>query len=233
MSRLAQAAPMHHRDSFGPYLRRTRERRGVTLEHLAQRTKVSLDLWAALERGDLSRWPTGIFARAYIREYAELVGLNPTETIDDFCRLFSQVGDRRAANLLRAHGAIVGHDVRWQDDLVGQAAERDRRRRATDEPRDASAQARGWHPNWGRLLATVIDTSGVLAIAAAAAWLLRVDFWASVAAAGLIWNTIGVYGLGSTLGGTTVAWLGRLTHGVSGTRALLSRAGHPPAPTDA
>lgn len=221
---------MHDRNSFGSFLRRARERRGVSLEDIAQRTKVSVDLWAALERGDLSRWPSGISARAFVREYAEAVDLDPMGTVDEFCRVFPH-GDRRAAGLLRAHGAIVGHDTRWQDDLVGHVVEKDRRRRVTEEERAAPPRARAWQPNYGRLLATLVDAGGVLAVAAAVAWLLRLDVWATVAATGLIWNTAGVYRFGSTLGAAAIAGLGRLTQGAGGTRALLT--GRRPAPTDA
>jgi cytoskeletal protein RodZ len=38
----------------------------------------------ALERSDLSRLPGGIFTRAFIRAYAEEVGLDPDRTIQDF-----------------------------------------------------------------------------------------------------------------------------------------------------
>jgi cytoskeleton protein RodZ len=38
----------------------------------------------ALERSDLSRLPGGIFTRAFIRAYAEEVGLDPDRTIEDF-----------------------------------------------------------------------------------------------------------------------------------------------------
>jgi cytoskeletal protein RodZ len=38
----------------------------------------------ALERSDLSRLPGGIFTRAFVRAYAEEVGLDPDRTIQDF-----------------------------------------------------------------------------------------------------------------------------------------------------
>jgi cytoskeletal protein RodZ len=38
----------------------------------------------ALERSDLSRLPGGIFTRAFIRAYAQEVGLDPERTIQDF-----------------------------------------------------------------------------------------------------------------------------------------------------
>ena len=55
----------HH--AFGSRLRTQRERRGVTLESIVDSTKIKLSLLAALERGDASQWPRGLFRRAYIR----------------------------------------------------------------------------------------------------------------------------------------------------------------------
>src|SRR5689334_8952884 len=79
---------MSGREAFGPNLRRLRLQRGISLEEIARRTKVSAELWAGLERNDLSRWPTGIFARAYVREYAHVLGIEAEHTVDEFCRCF-------------------------------------------------------------------------------------------------------------------------------------------------
>jgi transcriptional regulator with XRE-family HTH domain len=80
---------------FGMALRRERERRGISLEAVAESTKIGLALLAGLERGDLSRWPTGIFRRAFIRAYAEAIGLGPDETVGRFDRAFGsgEVGE--------------------------------------------------------------------------------------------------------------------------------------------
>jgi transcriptional regulator with XRE-family HTH domain len=72
---------------LGVRLRRQRERRGVSLQDIAQETKISSRLLADLERGDLSRWPAGIFGRAFIRSYAEAVGLEPREVLIEFLQL--------------------------------------------------------------------------------------------------------------------------------------------------
>jgi transcriptional regulator with XRE-family HTH domain len=69
---------------FGLRLRRERERRGVSLAHIANETKISRGLLSDLERGDLSRWPAGIFGRAFLRSYAEAVGLEPREVLTEF-----------------------------------------------------------------------------------------------------------------------------------------------------
>jgi transcriptional regulator with XRE-family HTH domain len=63
--------------SLGVYLRAERERRGLTLRTISESTKVSIPLLEGLEADDISRWPGGIFRRAFVRSYAEAVGLDP------------------------------------------------------------------------------------------------------------------------------------------------------------
>lgn len=106
---------MSERDSFGPRLRRERERRGVSLDAIASRTKVSVELWKGLESNDFSRWPTGLYARSFVRGYARAVGLDADEIVDDFCRLFS-VGDRRALPVIKAQAELIGHETDAKDD---------------------------------------------------------------------------------------------------------------------
>lgn len=129
------------RDAFGPNLRRLRLQRGVPLEQIAQSTKVCVALWAGLERNDLSRWPTGIYARSYMRDYARAVGADPEATVDEFCRLFPH-GDRRVAPLIREHSAIVGHSSAWQDEVPATVIAGDRRgNSSTPQARASSAPA--------------------------------------------------------------------------------------------
>jgi transcriptional regulator with XRE-family HTH domain len=108
---------MSGREAFGPNLRRIRLQRGVSLKQLADDTKVAETLWAGLERNDFSRWPNGIFARAYVREYAKAIGVDPETTVDEFCRWFPN-GDRRAAPIIKGQAEIVGHDeLEWRDEV--------------------------------------------------------------------------------------------------------------------
>ena len=77
---------MIERREFGAWLRREREHRGISLDAVAEQTKINVALLAGLERGDLTRWPTGIFRRAFVRSYAAAVGLD----VDHVSSLFSQ-----------------------------------------------------------------------------------------------------------------------------------------------
>ena len=79
------------RRAFGDRARRQRERRGVSLEAIAQATKVPASLFAGLERGDCSRWPGGVYSRAYVRAYAEAIGLDPDEAVEDFTAAFVEI----------------------------------------------------------------------------------------------------------------------------------------------
>ena len=115
---------MSAREAFGPNLRRLRMQRGISLEFIARETKVSVAIWTGLERNDLSRWPTGIYARAYVRSYAQLIGADPEATVDEFCRLFPK-GDRRAERLIRGQAEIVGHPLAWRDQVPGGSDRRD------------------------------------------------------------------------------------------------------------
>jgi transcriptional regulator with XRE-family HTH domain len=79
---------VNERRAFGDRLRRERERSGVSLESLSQATKVAVSLYTGLERGECSRWPAGIYGRSYVKAYAEAVGLNAQDTVEEFSALF-------------------------------------------------------------------------------------------------------------------------------------------------
>ncbi|MGE3176135.1 MAG: helix-turn-helix domain-containing protein [Vicinamibacterales bacterium] len=131
------------REAFGPNLRRIRLQRGISMEQIAESTNIAQDLLEGLERNDFSEWPTGIFARAYVRQYAYAIGVDPDATVDEFCRFFLE-GDRRAEGVIREQAAIVGHDLDWQDDV-------ERGRRATDPGHEREGRSRV-RPGQGSLL---------------------------------------------------------------------------------
>lgn len=77
--------------TLGAYLRAERERRDLALRTISESTKVSLPLLEGLESDDISRWPGGIFRRAFVRSYAEAVGLDPDEIFKRFERQYKPV----------------------------------------------------------------------------------------------------------------------------------------------
>jgi transcriptional regulator with XRE-family HTH domain len=84
----------HHRnvnqsnESLCDRLRRERERRQIALSSISANTKISASLFEGLERGDVSRWPSGIYRRSFIRAYASGIGLDPDATAKEFLEQF-------------------------------------------------------------------------------------------------------------------------------------------------
>ncbi|MGH9400170.1 MAG: helix-turn-helix domain-containing protein [Thermoanaerobaculia bacterium] len=70
--------------SFGEELRRERVVRGISLEEIAQTTKISLRLLTALEKSDLSKLPAPTFTRGFIRAYAKELGIDPDEKVNAY-----------------------------------------------------------------------------------------------------------------------------------------------------
>ena len=107
---------MNPQEAFVTRLRRHRQRNGISLDDMAGDTRVKRELLEALERNDLSEWPRGLYARAWIRAYASAVGLDPIDTVDEFCRLFPQ-GDRRAQSTIREIASIVAAESAYRDEF--------------------------------------------------------------------------------------------------------------------
>jgi transcriptional regulator with XRE-family HTH domain len=183
---------MGEREAFGPNLRRIRVQRGISLDQIAAATKVSHDLWSGLERNDFSRWPTGIYARAYVRAYALQVGVDAETAVDDFCRFFPQ-GDRRVARVVREQAALVGHQSAWKDELTG--AVKRNRRAIVDAEEDPPLIG---FTRTGRIIASIVDTAAVLGIAAGITSLLPVGWAGSLGLVALGYHAISLVALGCT-----------------------------------
>lgn len=185
---------MSEQDTFGPRLRSDRERRGISIDTIVAVTKVSADLWVGLERNDFSKWPSGIFARAFIRDYAKAVGLDSDEIVDEFCRLFPQ-GDRRTGRIIQAQAEIIGHDPAAVEDAGLVPAAGDRRTVARDRKALARARRIRLAP---RAVAAALDVACAMSLAALGSALARAGFWSSVGVTAIFY-----YSLSTVFGGAT------------------------------
>jgi hypothetical protein len=68
----------------GIHLRTGRERLGLTLADIADRTKISPRVLRAIEDGDTAALPPPIFVRGFLRSYAREVGLDPDDTVRSY-----------------------------------------------------------------------------------------------------------------------------------------------------
>ena len=194
---------MSDRDTFGPRLRSERERRGISIETIAAVTKVGADLWLGLERNDFSKWPSGIFARAFIRDYAKAIGLDGDELVDEFCRLFPQ-GDRRAARLIRAQAEIIGHVPSAVEDPAMVPRAGDRRASARERKADARARRLRLAP---RALAAAVDVLCTLSLALIGPAVGGAGFWPSVGVTAVIYYSAATIFTGASLGSHAVEYL--------------------------
>ena len=107
---------MTPQEAFVTRLRRHRQRNRISLDEIAAETRVKKELFAAFEVNDLSAWPRGLYARAWVRTYACAVGLDPIDTVDEFCRLFPQ-GDRRGHATMHDIASIVATAAEFKDEF--------------------------------------------------------------------------------------------------------------------
>lgn len=201
------------KETFGPVLRAARERRGVTLKQLAAETKLSVELWEALEDNNLARWPKRVFARSYVRDYAERIGLDADEVVNEFCRLFPEWGDRRAERVIREKAQIIAHDLDWED-LPAPS-----NRRSSDRAAGAAPGFIGRHR--ARLLAIALDASVVLGIGYVAR-LGGLAYWPSTAITGLSYSGFATFFTGRTFGLIASEWIFRTLQHMPSARRLLS-----------
>jgi len=143
---------MNPQDAFVTRLRRYRENSQISLDEIATMMRVNRELLEAFERNDLSEWPRGLYARAWIRAYASVVGLDPSDTVNQFCRLFPH-GDRRVGGTIQEMAAIVAHSSEYRDEF-GHAADRRRSPEANVLPEQTwyAAMAQWTQMLWWRMV---------------------------------------------------------------------------------
>jgi cytoskeleton protein RodZ len=70
--------------SFGERLKREREKKGITIEEIAQITKISGRNLRALEDEQFAKLPGGIFNRGFVRAYARHLGIDEEQAVSDY-----------------------------------------------------------------------------------------------------------------------------------------------------
>jgi cytoskeleton protein RodZ len=66
-------------DVFG--LRNWRQRKGISLESIAENTKLSVRHLQAIESGEFRKLPGGIYDTNYIRQYARAIGFDEAKLL--------------------------------------------------------------------------------------------------------------------------------------------------------
>ncbi|ONK23183.1 hypothetical protein BLX87_11235 [Bacillus sp. VT-16-64] len=69
---------------LGSRLRMAREEKGISLEQLQSMTKIQKKYLIGIEEGNYDIMPGKFYARAFIKQYAEAVGLSPEELFEEY-----------------------------------------------------------------------------------------------------------------------------------------------------
>ena len=68
-------------ETFGEYLRRERELRQITLQEVAEGTKIAIHMLKAMEADQWEKLPAELFIKGFVKSYAEFIGLVPEEVL--------------------------------------------------------------------------------------------------------------------------------------------------------
>jgi cytoskeletal protein RodZ len=61
-----------------------RQRIGISLEQIAQVTRIAPHYLRAIEAEDFAKIPSGVYATSYIRQYARAIGYSETTLLDQY-----------------------------------------------------------------------------------------------------------------------------------------------------
>ena len=99
------------KESLGARLRQERENKQIPLASIAASTKIKLEWLDGLENDDVSKWPSGIFRRGFIRSYAQAIGLQPDPVIREFLALYPDPAEVERAAAAQESKAQRGRGV--------------------------------------------------------------------------------------------------------------------------
>ena len=68
---------------FGADLKKIREKRGITLHDIANKTRIHVTLLEKMEHGDFSFY-SSTYIRAFLKQYSKITGLNPDEVLFNY-----------------------------------------------------------------------------------------------------------------------------------------------------
>lgn len=74
----------------GPFLKRVREYKGLSVERISEKTKINPYYITSLEKMDSKGLPASVFVRGYISQIAKELGLNEKAVADSYLMLFKK-----------------------------------------------------------------------------------------------------------------------------------------------
>jgi len=94
---------------LGDLLRIEREKQGLSLDEVHDSTKISKSALRSLEAGTAEDLPHPVYTKGFIKNYAELLGLDGDELAGEFSRYLSHEG--RSEEMEEAHEAVMAAET--------------------------------------------------------------------------------------------------------------------------
>jgi DnaJ-class molecular chaperone len=78
-------------DFTGKFLKEIREYRNVTMDRMAEMTRISKTHLTAMENEDVPKLPADVYVRGYVYQYAKVLKLNPDQVATSFMLHFKKL----------------------------------------------------------------------------------------------------------------------------------------------
>ncbi|KUJ90347.1 MAG: hypothetical protein XD37_1433 [Thermoanaerobacter thermocopriae] len=84
---------------LGEFLKSERIKMGLTLEEIQEITKIRIRYLKAIEDGDFSVMPALVYAKGFVKSYAEALGLDGNELVKKYEYLFQEKEEEAIPNI--------------------------------------------------------------------------------------------------------------------------------------
>lgn len=104
--------------TLGEKLRQAREERGISINEVAEQTRIAPLYIESIENDDYSPLPGGIFNKGFIKSFAKFVGVDEQEAMQDYARLMSEQNAGKVEEETKTYRPEVLTDDRSTSSLV-------------------------------------------------------------------------------------------------------------------
>lgn len=86
MSDFVKRSVSLEQDSIGSYIKKIRERRGIDINEVSEKTGVNVKYLIAIENGNYKDLPRGIYSKIFFKKYVDFLGVRYKNIVNDFAR---------------------------------------------------------------------------------------------------------------------------------------------------
>ncbi|WJH33308.1 helix-turn-helix domain-containing protein [Paenibacillus sp. CC-CFT747] len=98
---------------LGQQLKKARLDKGISMEDLQETTKIRKRYLEAIEEGNFKDLPGNFYVRAFIKSYAEAVGLDPSEVLSMYKNVIPATAPETVSEPLRRNRTPAKSAIKW------------------------------------------------------------------------------------------------------------------------